>query len=53
MLSFNAFLFYPHLLLDEEAAAGPSDGALVYYLHQHSLVRTDKVYIAVQGEIER
>lgn len=42
--------FAPLYDIDEEAATGTSNGALVYYLYQHGLVQLDKVYTVVQGE---
>lgn len=42
--------FAPLYDIDEEAATGTSNGALIYYLYQHGLVQLDKVYTVVQGE---
>ena len=42
--------FAPLYDIDEEAATGTSNGALVYYLYRHGLVELDKVYTVVQGE---
>ena len=42
--------FAPLYDIDEEAATGTSNGALVYYLYRHGLVEPDKVYTVVQGE---
>ena len=36
--------FAPLYDIDEEAATGTSNGALVYYLYRHGLVELDKVY---------
>ena len=42
--------FAPLYDIDEEAATGTSNGALVYYLYLNGLVRLEKVYTVVQGE---
>ena len=42
--------FAPLYDIDEEAATGTSNGALVYYLYLNSLAALDKVYTVVQGE---
>ena len=42
--------FAPLYDIDEEAATGTSNGALIYYLYRHGLVELDKVYTVVQGE---
>ena len=42
--------FAPLYDIDEEAATGTSNGALVYYLYRHGLVELNKVYTVVQGE---
>ena len=42
--------FAPLYDIDEEAATGTSNGALAFYLHQHGLVETGRVYTVVQGE---
>ena len=42
--------FAPLYDIDEEAATGTSNGALVYYLYQHGLVKPNQVYTVVQGE---
>ena len=42
--------FAPLYDIDEEAATGTSNGALVYYLYLNGLVALDKVYTVVQGE---
>ena len=42
--------FAPLYDIDEEAATGTSNGALVYYLYLNGLVELDKVYTVVQGE---
>lgn len=48
--TIHARNFAPLYDIDEEAATGTSNGALVYYLYQHGLVQLDKVYTVVQGE---
>ena len=42
--------FAPLYDIDEEAATGTSNGALVYYLYLNGLVQLDEVYTVVQGE---
>ena len=42
--------FAPLYDIDEEAATGTSNGALIYYLYRHGLVELNKVYTVVQGE---
>ncbi len=42
--------FAPLYDIDEEAATGTSNGALVYYLYLNGLVALDRVYTVVQGE---
>ena len=42
--------FAPLYDIDEEAATGTSNGALVYYLYLNGLVALDRIYTVVQGE---
>ena len=42
--------FAPLYDIDEEAATGTSNGALVYYLYLNGLIALDTVYTVVQGE---
>lgn len=42
--------FAPLYDIDEEAATGTSNGALIYYLYQNGLAQSDQVYTVVQGE---
>lgn len=42
--------FAPLYDIDEEAATGTSNGALVYYLYQYGLIEENKIYEIIQGE---
>jgi len=42
--------FAPLCGIDEEAATGTSNGALIYYLYDYNYIRTNKIYTVIQGE---
>lgn len=42
--------FAPFYEIDEEAAAGTSNGALTYYLYDYGMIEPEKIYTVVQGE---
>lgn len=42
--------FAPLYEIDEEAATGTSNGALIYYLYDNEIVKCNTVYTIIQGE---
>ena len=42
--------FAPLYDIDEEAATGTANGALIYYLYENGLIKSDAQYTVVQGE---
>lgn len=48
--NIHARNFAPLYDIDEEAATGTSNGALIYYLYDYGIVRLDQIYQVIQGE---